>query len=116
MSDSADATSASDTDAALIDDPRLAFRWESYQAKDRQVVHLQRILMFHANQLTTDPRDASVLACAWERLENRLNRMRMKPEPKPVDVSQDDKRGRAHTLALASDEADPSPVILPKVG
>jgi hypothetical protein len=55
--------------------------------KTAQLLDLQAELFFACLDPETEIRDKAALACAWERLENRLGRMRMRPEPKPVDVS-----------------------------
>jgi hypothetical protein len=51
--------------------------------------------MWHLNRKDGDARIVPALACAWERLENRLNRMRMKPEPKPIDTSKQPARRKS---------------------
>jgi hypothetical protein len=66
-------------------DPRPGFRWETHQHKERQVSHIQRVLLWHLNQTNCDVRVAPQLACAWERLQNRLDRMLGNPEPKAQD-------------------------------
>lgn len=56
----------------------------------------------------TDLRDKAALMCAWERLENRLARMTMRPEPKPIDVSVESSRGRRLADKLKLSDSDPS--------
>lgn len=51
--------------------------------------HIQRILLFKMNRLSLDDKLIPAYACAWERLQNRLDRMQGNPEPKPVDVTRD---------------------------
>ena len=69
----------------LPGDPRRPDICSLTEHKDRQVSHIQRILMFHLNQRETDPRVVPALAQAWERLQNRLDRMLGNPEPKAQD-------------------------------
>lgn len=57
------------------------------KSKVSQLLDMQAVLYYGVMEETLDWRDKAALACAWERLENRLNRMRMRPEPKPVDVT-----------------------------
>jgi hypothetical protein len=51
-----------------------------------------------------ESRDLAALACAWERLANRLARLQMKPEPKPVEVVID--RPRRKALAFTDIQPD----------
>jgi hypothetical protein len=97
-----DDMSTSDTDVALFPDPRGKLSKFAQTHKDFQVTHIQRILMFYLNQKDTPSKVVPALACAWERLENRLNRMRMKPEPRPVDVAK-----LAKTQTKIESSADP---------
>jgi hypothetical protein len=54
--------------------------------KVAQLLELQAALKARALDCETENRDCAALACAWERLENRLGRLRMRPEPKPIDT------------------------------
>jgi hypothetical protein len=79
--------SASKTATQREADPRRPDICTLTPHKDRQVAHIQRILMYHMNQLETEVKLIPQFACAWERLQNRLDRMLGNPEPKPTDVS-----------------------------
>jgi hypothetical protein len=70
--------------------------------------------MWFLNQRSTDLEMIPALATAWERLENRLNRMRMNPEPKPIDVASIRERDRK-MLNKVTDGMSEEPVV-PKVG
>jgi hypothetical protein len=105
MAQVADIQDPEATDIRSDLDPRQPISPIVAEHKDRQVCHIQRILMFYLNAKDTDPKLVPQLACAWERLENRLNRIRMKPEPKPVDTTVLDKR-KAKSQRVAS--TDPS--------
>jgi len=54
--------------------------------KVAQLLEIQAALKERALKTETANKDCAALACAWERLENRLGRLRMRPEPKPVDT------------------------------
>ena len=67
--------------------------------KTSQLLDIQAVLYFLSHDSTVKASERAQCACAWERLENRLGRMRMRPEPKPVD-----------TEALAARKAKRRPV------
>jgi hypothetical protein len=48
-------------------------------------------------------KDKAALACAIERLGNRITRLRMQPEPKPIDVQVVDDRRRRRQIAAAAE-------------
>ena len=74
--------------------PRTYPNWTSQQVRQElsgktkisQLLDLQALLWKTAFSELTLPAERSQVALAWERLENRLARMRMRPEPKPIDV------------------------------
>jgi hypothetical protein len=83
-------------------------------------IQAQMYLLAHDPKLKGSERAQS--ACAWERLENRLARMRGIPEPKPVDVSPEAQARRSRKLiqvghATEVDElrrpSDPQPGVSP---
>jgi hypothetical protein len=94
--------------------------------KVAQLLELQAALKERALNGETNNKDCAALACAWERLENRLGRLRMRPEPKPVDVSPEAMAGRARRIAgrvtrsgpieLARSEPTPEPVAPAQTG
>jgi hypothetical protein len=80
----------------------------SGKRKISQLLDLQADLYW--SQLKADDgREKAALAQAWERLENRLARMRMQPEPKPVDVSGGGRGGRGRKAQVVSMPVDPPP-------
>jgi hypothetical protein len=81
----------------------------SGKRKISQLLDLQADLYW--SQLKADDgREKAALAQAWERLENRLARMRMQPEPKPVDVSGGRGRGgRGRKAQVVSMPVDAPP-------
>ena len=60
----------------------MAFSPRAYH----EVLELQRLLMAQARDPKMSARTLSLVACAWERLEERKRIMRMRPKPKDVDV------------------------------
>ena len=78
----------------------------SGKRKISQLLDLQADL-YWSQLKAKDPRDKAALACAWERLENRLGRLQMRPEPKPVEVGVV-RRGRGFGRLL-SVSAEPVP-------
>ena len=105
------ATQQADTTATQIDtmpgDPRRPDICTLTEHKHRQVAHIQRILMFHLNQHATESKLVPALACAWERLQNRLDRMLGNPEPKAQDPEKLP-RGKRSKPAPAPAPDDPS--------
>jgi hypothetical protein len=59
------------------------------RSKVSQVLDLQASMYEIANDKAVTPRERAQAACAWERLQNRLDRMRGNPEPKPFDVAKE---------------------------
>ena len=81
-------------------------------SKVKQLVQLQDVMKEKALNPECNAKDCAALACAWERLENRLGRMKMKPEPKPVEVSLKPRRAQAGSQAGPAE----GPLVLPKAG
>lgn len=75
------------------------------KSKIAQLLDLQAELWTKALDPETSDKDKASLACAWERLENRLGRLRMRPEPKPIDVTAKPRRSQR---ATGLEDADPS--------
>lgn len=104
-----DATQPDSHAATSIADPRLSFRWETHKHKDRQVSYIQRVLLFKMNQTDLDDKLIPAYACAWERLQNRLDRMLGNPEPKPESSEKlNGQRSRELSDKLKLSDSDPS--------
>lgn len=58
-----------------------------HKTKIAQLLDLQWVLYGICMSEQTEDEIIPACACAWERLENRLARMRMRPEPRPIDVT-----------------------------
>jgi hypothetical protein len=78
--------------------------------KVAQLLDLQAVLWTRALDAETANKDCAALACAWERLENRLGRLRMRPEPKPVDTEALAERKRKRAAPASLESFDPSKV------
>jgi hypothetical protein len=103
VSDSSDTQDGSKTATQLPADPRRPDICTLTPHKARQVSHIQRILMFHMNQLATDAKLVPQFACAWERLQNRLDRMLGNPEPKP-EPSEKLKAKTGHSVGIVGED------------
>jgi ribosome-associated translation inhibitor RaiA len=65
---------------------KVKVRATTGKSKIAQILDIQAHLYLRALNGETTDKDSAALACAFERLENRLGRLRMRPEPKPVDT------------------------------
>ena len=75
------------------------------KSKQRQLIEMQQVLVKVVTDEGTEPRDRAVCAVAWERLESRLGKLRMKPEPKAIDVTPK-KRAISHVVENSFDPGD----------
>ena len=90
--------------------PTKSQRLTHGKTKVAQLLDIQAVLFERILDKEAVNKDLSALACAWERLENRLGRLRMKPEPKPVDpveYAAAKNKGRAAKVPFLS-SSDPS--------
>jgi hypothetical protein len=57
-----------------------------------QALELQDLLMKDAREAMLKPVSRAIVARAWRELEQLKREIKMKPKPKPIDVTQDDRR------------------------
>ena len=86
-----------------------------YMSPSKQLREAKQVMM-NIVEHSDDEKAKAMAARVLVDLDRQLMRRDQIPDgAKAIEAPQEENR-RAHTLALASDEADPSPVILPKVG
>lgn len=84
------------------------FRKQLYgKSQLSQLLDLQALIFLRCMAKRCSNRDIALLVPAWERLANRAQRLRMKPEPKPVDVTEIEGRKQRRLPVIEAGPVEP---------